>query len=594
MSSRAAKLAKLHTELTQRPADLGIVMRRLTADALPGHALHEDQDLWAENATGLRVGRVDSAGNSPVAPHQLGASKGLVDGLALKDALGIEVARLKIETILRAGGRWDKRRQCWALDAQGQRIPAESPILVDVQESQLEAVRWAADRIAALRDRRHVDEVVGLLYDDRRGGKTYALCVLMIAAALDVAALDGLPFEGWMVSQSHAARDEIDTLIRAILPHGSYTYRELPKRLYTLMNGAKIHCKTSDDPESLRVGKVDLIAINEGALQPQPAYEISLRGTQDRRGFCLIASNKPRSAKGAWVVRLVDTYERAAREGRSCAVRVIRVPPTQNAAISQAAKSAIAQAILASRDPDGDKELDEGLALEAGDFAYAPIYDDAKHRHYVIGGEDITHEVTRQLYGRPYDYVVGADFQRQCAAVAHKIFRVDDQWVLYIAKAWFLVDGGDENALAEIMQASDVSPANSLIIGDSSGAWQKGDHGYGPVSFEVFHKLGWAIRPPTDPKGDGFAKNPSVSQSVAKMRKLISDSRVAVSPGFDADPASVALRKCVAKKDAYGNLRPKGTHSHVTDCIRYVTWFLLSKGASATQAPLPSYVTRRR
>ena len=418
--------------------------------------------------------------------------------------------------------------------------------------------------------------------------------IALFAAALDVAALDGLPFEGWMVSQSHAARDEIDTLIRAILPHGAYTYRELPKRLYTLINGAKIHCKTSDDPESLRVGKVDLIAINEGALHPQAAYEISLRGTQDRQGFCLIASNKPRAAKGAWVVRLVDAAERAAREGRASAIRVIRVPPTQNAAISQEAKTAIAQAILASRDPDDSKELDEGLALEAGDFCYAPIYDDVKHRHIVVGGEDITHEITRQLYGRPYDYLVGADFQRQCAAVAHKIIRVDDQWVLYVTKAWFLADGGDENALAEIMQASDVSAANSLIVGDSSGAWQKGDHGYGPVSYDVFHRLGWAIRPPTDPKGDGFAKNPSVSQSVAKLRKLIADNRVAVSPGFDADPASVALRKCVAKKDAYGNLRPKGAHSHVTDCIRYVTWFLLSKGATATPAPLPSYVTRRR
>ena len=42
---------------------------------------------------------------------------------------------------------WDQRRQRWAVDESGQRIPAETPIMVDVQESQIAAVRWAADRM---------------------------------------------------------------------------------------------------------------------------------------------------------------------------------------------------------------------------------------------------------------------------------------------------------------------------------------------------------------------------------------------------------------------------------------------------------------
>lgn len=593
--SVANRLARLHRAVTAASSHMGIVCRRLTLESVAG-TLREDLDLQAPNGTRMRVGARDAAGVFPIAPHELGGAKGLLGGIALKSDDGAIEARLVATELLRAGGRWDQRRRRWETDEAGRRLPAtEGVVVVDVQESQLEAVRWAAERIAALRDRREHPESVALLYDDRRGGKSYICCVVMIAAALDVGELDGLPFEGWLVCQTQAARDELDVIIRSLLPQSWYTYRELPKRVYSLGNGSKIHCKTTDNPESLRVGKVDVVFLNEGALLPEAAYEIALRGTQDRAGFMVIATNRPRRAQGAWVARIADAADRELREGKRPACKVIRVPPSKNAAISQTAKSTIARAILMARDPDEGAELDESLILEAGDFAYSPPFDEAKHRLGApFGFDDITMDVTRELCGRPYQHIVGADFQRQCAAVVFKIMRRDDQWYMWAVSGYFFADGGDENDLIEALTTGGFNPGNTLVCGDCSGAWQKGDHGYGPVSFVPFEKAGYHITTPTKKKtADAkFAKNPDVCQSVAKLRKLIADGRFFVHP--DAPGVAIAMRKCAARKDAYGNLRPRGIHAHIGDCCRYVAWYLLSRNATASPAALPSYVGRGR
>lgn len=579
-----------------RYRDVAMVWRRLTLSA----PVPEGSRLVDATGRAWVAGEVAEDGSQPVASEVVGASAGATAGLTLRGA-GYS-ATLRVEVLAEAGGVWDAQRNDWRKDEHGKRVRASQPVVVDLMESQIETARWAAERVLAFREQRPHPQAVAELFSDRRAGKTFlgVLCVLLMG--IDCPAVGRLPLVAWMVSTQHSSRDELDRIIKAILPPPLYVYRELPKRQYTLANGAILAHKTIDDVEAqLRSGYVDICLLNEAALMPFSAYNVPLRGTQDRGGFLVLTTNKPKRSRGAWVVRLADGAEKDVREGRVPAVKLLRLDPKKNAAIAQKAKSAIDQALrYAIEEGEG---IDEGVILEADAKLCAPPFEVDKHVKTLplFGLLDVTAEVTKRLHGRSFAYVVGADFQQQNAATAFRVMARDARpeslkdFVLVAVRSWFLRGGGDEDDLIDCMVADKFTAENTFVVGDWSGDWQKGNHGYGPVSFEAFKSRGYEIVGATKKKTQAalHGKNPDVEQSVGKLRTFIADGRFLVAAGEATAGLQKALLKCDARVDTYGNLRPKGIHAHLIDTCRYPLWFIATRIESVAM-PVPSYVTARR
>lgn len=593
-----AELDRLLAESSDasRYTELSIVLRRLTVTPhVPAGSrlTASDGNVW--------IAGEEREGVVPVATSVPGQSRSASAGAVLRTANGAEV-ELVVEEVLRVGGVWDNLGRDWRRDESGARLRAPHPVVVDLQESQLDAARWFAGRLAAFRERRRHDHCVGLLLDDRRGGKSFVCTLFILCAAVDVPMVNGTPCELWIVCQSHPARDEIDEIIRGILPSSWAKYRELPKRVWTFVSGAKVHMKTTDDPESLRVGRVDWGFFNEAALMPESAYDITLRGTQDRGGCVLLASNRPRRSKGRWVIRLWEGAEKDARDGLVPAVKLLRVPPSLNTAIDHEAKAGIARAILYAKDVDDESQLDEGLILEAGQKLLAPPWEDAQHIRPLptVGVMDVTADVTRRLYGRSFPFLAGADFQAQCAAAVFRLLAPSgrpDEFAMWCVAAIFLTDrdNGDEDDLADALIAGGFTGDKVLLIGDSSGRWQSGRHDLGLVSFNCLKRRGFEITGPTRKKTETaqYPKNPDVEASLMRLRKWIAGGRFYVSTNPEAGKMALAAKRCDAYLDRYGNLRPRGRWAHLVDCARYPQWWLTERlAATVAPADLPSYVTQ--
>jgi len=579
-----------------RFTDISIVLRRLTISPQvpPGTKLTDAEGHeWIAGEERLK--------SQPVAGCQLGQSRTAKPGTPLRWSGGESF--LVVEEVLRAGGCWDNLRKDWRRDGEGNRVKAENPVIVDLQESQLDAATWFNERLKAFRERRKHAHCVGLLLDDRRGGKSFICNLFVHCAAVDCPKVDGSPTELWVITQSIPARDELDEYTRAVIRPAWAKYRELPKRIWHYRHGAKVHMKTTDDPESLRVGRVDWAFFNEAALLPESAYEITLRATQDKAGAVLLASNRPKRNKGRWVIRLWEGAEKDEREGQIPSVKLLRVPPSLNTAIDHSAKAGIARAIMYSKDDDDETQIDEGLILEAGRKLLAPPWDDAQHLRPLplVGVHDVTGQVIQRIFGsRPgssgFEYIAGADFQQQCACAIFKLLAQPgkpDEFAMWCVAAIFLTDrdNGDEDNLCDAILAHGITSDKVLIIGDSSGRFQNGRHDQGLVSFNMIKRRGFEITGPTKKKTPQatYPKNPDVEASLMRFRKWIAGGRYYVSSAPEASKMALAMKRCDAYADRYGSLKARGKWAHLIDCARYSQWWL-SENLQAMSGEVPGYV----
>jgi hypothetical protein len=562
-----------------RYREIAIRVRRLTLDkeAKEGNYVDETGRAWVS-------GDLAPDGRRPVWSKQRGASTTALDGLELRAEDG-STARLRAEVLLEAGGVWDSRLKTFKVGPDGQRMKAERPIVVDTTPAQVDGTAWFAERLRAFRERWPHPHSAGVLYDKRRGGKTFLATLLLICFLVDCPTVDGQKTEGVLVTQSIQARDEIEQQIRDIVPDAWFTFSEMPKRQFRFTHGAKLTCRTATDPENTQAGRIDVALINEAALMPEKVFRIVGRGLQDKAGVALLTTNKPESKKGGWVARLWEGAELDAREGREPAVALLRCPEELNPYADKKAKASILRMLDYARDPDeGEGGDDTGLVAEFGDTVMAGIWDDAKHiRPLPDDLDDVTDEITRRLYGRAYPLVIGADFGETRTASVFKLLA--ERGNLAAAQLWALncivLTGGDgdEADLSEAVIAAGISMRGALWVADCSGAFEAGMHGWGPVSYAVLRRIGWEVCGSTVKKTEKaqFPKNPPIFESTQRLRSLVADGRLFVTP--QAKALSSSLRKCESKRDKYGNSVPRTqtAYSHPLDTARYVGWWLTAR-----------------
>lgn len=570
-----------------RCQDLAIWFRRLTVES--STPIPDETELRAPDGTVLRIRNF--AGGIAAGSNPPGNSTHLEDGTPLTWEGG--TAELRVELLARFGGRWDHLEQRFLSE------PPSAPLIFDVQESQVAFTRWFTRWWLGYKAGWPSEHSAVVLIDDRAGGKTLICWLLLLGAALDFPFHpDGAELVAWAISRNHTEREELDRELRTWLPASWFRLVTSPKPYVRLANGAKVWMRSADDPESMKLGRVDLIFINEGAKMDSRAFENAIPRTRDRRsgGLCIVATNPPTPAypPGCWIQELHEKSEEARANGDPNPVAFVRCNSSLNVAISKAAGERVA-ILLRWLNPDRAAADVDGLILPVGRYAYRPPFNPAEHVRVFDAAEweplDITKTLTAKLCGQPAEWVFGDDFQFSPgnAAVALKAYGSIERPVFWVHGDF--LEEGDENELLSALEADlewtalhdhekepRFAAGNCVHIGDPSGSWQNYAHDKGKDSFAVFRSRGWRLLPPIKPKDrDTKPPHPPVHLRIARLNALIAAGRLFIAKGPCTERIALSLRKCRIKRGTLGRFKPVGDEAHLTDALGYAIWWLLPR-----------------
>lgn len=578
-----------------RYIDLGLQFRRLSvATALPG------QRLTAVDGTEVYAGERSDTGDYPVAikleAHNAAAALAhLRDGDELYTDEG-EAVRLQAETLLSVGGVWDKLARTYRTGPDGQRLPAASPVVLDLVEPQVvflrRFVQWLDDYKAG---RQRIRSLLG--FGARRGGKSVITLLCAVAFLLEIPRIAGRAAVGWVVSVSLPEAGEIKDYIEALLPEAWLYYRDKPYHAWSLANGTSLINKTTKhDAEATKAGKVDVVMFNEAAKQKFSGYKNALRGTTDSGGIILLASNSPTMAVGEWITDVILQIDARKKAGKRQISEYITLDPKLNAAIDQQAVSDIDEIIGGIR-PD---EVDEGLVQFVNQRAYSPPFAEAIHvvPAPTIGLPDITRDITQAVVGRAYDYIAGADFQYtpHNVTIIFKIFGTVEAPILWAVDEIYTPQSTEDEHIDEV-EAEGYRSGNVLVVGDCSGETQDGRHSGSITSFEVYERRGWRIvsaNKKVDPRGRA-AKNPNIEKSLGRVHHALNADRGNGLRAMMVDPCCQRLIGDLVKCKLHKG-KPCGAAAHGGDAWRYPQWWLTIYAdcySAAASGPSP-YASRAR
>jgi hypothetical protein len=337
-----------------------------------------------------------------------------------------------------------------------------------------------------------------------------------------------------------------------------------------LLNGSTIQLLSGDDPETLKRGGATVIFYNEGQEFDVSALSYGLPAIIDDGGLAIIAANPPQRHKGEWILTLREKIlEKEIPGGRYLAFAA-----GLNEEIDQSARADVGD-ILGQIDPRAREADDLGTWLPVGDRAY-PRFHKVRNIGPVPQLGDITKEWTRKRFGREMLHVGGVDFQASpwhCGVVI-RVFKGEGATTpVYHVVDEILHDGFEEEFLVEF-DDKEYDHNSFLWIGDASGQFQDGEHTKGRQSFSIFKKMGWRIVPPVEKRSAKglFSKNPHISDRVSLVNKLLDQGRLIVDP-HACPRLAESLKDCELKMHN-NSKRPAGVHSHITDALGYVLFWL--------------------
>lgn len=472
------------------------------------------------------------------------------------------------EPLLAAGGVWDNLDHRFVPGLKPRQVK-----VIDFEESQVEWARWWATWMEAVRLGLPRDISLALAAGARRGGKTFALVVCAIAFLIDTPEFDGSPTIGWVVSTRYKDRDEIDAIMEEQIPQDWWKYRGQPEFRYRLISGAALHNVSSDDPEALRRGRVDIAVFNEAQKMPLRALINGIYGTADKGGIAVLAANPPRRHVGAWVGKL----RQAINYNKIKAAKYFSWDARGNTKIDQPARRRVTE-IVSYLDADAAKADSEDLWIPIGARAYPAFTPATLGPPPELG--DVTGEVLRNKIGMAYPFVGGVDFQLNPGnALAVVCCYGDRRAPIYQVVAELLRVGVEDDFLDDLWNYGGdgrFRQETLKLIGDSSGAYKTDNpmeriSGEGRRSFEIFRARRWSIDPVQEKRSDRgeYSKNPDVHDRVNLVNRLLSTGRLRIDESR-CPLLTKALEEC--ETDAKG--KPKGYYSHITDALGYALWWL--------------------
>lgn len=424
--------------------------------------------------------------------------------------------------------------------------------MVRAHEGQRAAVQWFQEWLHTHRHRRDnpppfdpamVDEYMAtietapeevysaLFAGGRRAGKTW------IAVALAVAYAIAFP-DSIVVLAGPDEKDfpELINYVNAILPD-EWVDGETAEG-WALTHGSILSLRSAYDPESLKMGRVDLFVLNEGQRMKKRAYDVARGSINDRSGLVIVCANPPtKRGDQQWV----SDFAAEATRGERAALYV-EFNSLKNPHINRRALVAMAH--------DLDKrsaEIEIFGRFLAPEDAVAYNWDRLENEKRAPDVGDVTAEfVARCNDGVGIRQVIGIDVQRfpYMAACVYRFFGSPhpDKVIAWIVDEVALA-GGDELALARALEEKGYEHNETLLIVDASGSYQhsrrrKADSPppdwTGRGSFDLFKRAGYRLIKPPDRKQK---RNPHIVDraraftsmicSEAGVRRLFADPKMA-------------------------------------------------------------------
>lgn len=479
------------------------------------------------------------------------------------------------EILYKAGGKWDKQLK------QFSQKPATTGRIIDLEESQINAARWAAWWMQEFKAGRPRDFFSLFLYGNRGSGKTHFASIFLVTLAIEFPIIDGSSCIAWQVSSSHNERDELDREISDNFPFKElwYKYVEHPKHEYRFVNGARIVNVSANDTEDLKRGRVDFILINEAQKMRKVVTTFGVGRLSDKGGLAVFTSNPPTESKAQWILDWHEKEEEYKQAGLTFPVKFLYLDNSHNSHQDKRVAGQIAEAIR-FLDPRLAQADIDGLMLRIGQPAYWE-YNKFNNVQPAPDLGDITREFTKNKYYRAFDFVGGVDFQRtpHMAAAIFKIYGTIDNPILYAVDE-FVVEQATEDDLIDEIVENGYTPETILFIGDGSGKWQDGKHVKGERdSFKVFEDRRFHITPPVKPKDRNHRpKNPPVEHRLRLTNAMLKNKQFMLHP-TDSPKLIEAMRECEIKMGKYNRLVPMGFYAHLSDAAGYVCWWARGKPA---------------
>lgn len=482
--------------------------------------------------------------------------------------------------LITIGGAWDRFDKRYTGAAATEHV-------VRIQPAQVAAARWLCDWLARYADanaRRaagqdpaaawhDVQRVWSVLFHGgRRGGKSHMACAALAAFAVMVPGT-----VCWAVSPTEEKTEELRTALAKLLPGAWYTYVK-DARTFTLANWSSIVLRSGYKAENLKAGGIGMALYNEGQQMSESGY-VQLRGaTSDSGALTIVTANPPDQPIGRWVERFVEEV-RARRRAALTFFFDRRLNPfieneSLDALAAETDAKTYAREILGEFVPIGDVVFHAWL--DSASIRPVPTADD----RFI----DITRAFTRQHLGRPFDHVVGCDFDKtpHLAGAVIKVFErradpagddldLDDIPVgvpLYWVVAEAIVELSDEDGLIDALEDMGLDPATTAVICDASGLTSQDTPRSGRTSGEWFRARGWRYLFFPDPERH---KNPDVIER-CKLGNALLRSHAGHRRLFSA-PENVHVNRAM-KLWEIKHMAPyrKSKWAHACDAVTYPCW----------------------
>lgn len=500
------------------------------------------------------------------------------------------------ETLLLAGGKWDRLDRCFVAEE------PETVAVIRLEESQVEYVTWFAEWLRDFREGYQRDISLALCAGDRRGGKTFGTMACTAGALIDVPFDgEGQPTVGWAIAKSYRERDELERWIAARLPRAWYKHQRAPEHRYNFTGFSPIEGEapalrmlSADDPDSLKQGRCDILLYNEPQKMAASAVKHGLYGTADQGGITVLAANPPDGPDAEWLLDLYEAIDldqaEAERRGKPeeepLGAKYFHFASAKNTKIDQPSRRRVGRLarIISPETADADEN---GEWRRWGNLAYPAFSKRTLDKGGLVGPipeigncKDVTREITERIFWRAYPTIIGGDFQRrphEAAVLLRVIDWPDGPGPIY----WFFDETtirGDEYQLSAMVISRGVQPQGGVWIADCSGSYQGSERIPGRTSYGMLEEHGWHVEAAETikiPEKSDHPRNPDVGARLTLMLRLMELRRLRVDP--KCEWLIEAFAKCQLRKTEYGKSVPKGRHAHITDAACYPIWRLEPK-----------------
>lgn len=511
--------------------------------------------------------------------------------------------------VFRVGGRWDTIERCYdgaaATECEIRLTEAQAvawPLIQRWLTRYVGATRAVAQGAAPTMDDALVAEwgdrsplLTLQLFGGRQGGKTHLAAVLV---SLVCVALPGAT-AAIVSSIAKKTTEIVEILERFCLPA---SWRQTVTSEIRLANGSRLVLYTGAVSDLKGLGPIEVGLLNESQVQKKSNWSDVQGATIARAGMVVLAQNPPRSRIGEWTQELYDDVKAGRLPSASCCW----IKPRLN---KFASNLSIAHLASTMSEKERRRDIDGDMGVATGDT----VLDRWTSSRHAIGWipttwDDVTEEITRAVFGRPFDKVGGLDWDKGAGPsfALGRIFRPHNApswaWTLVIEHGQTFTSMAEERFPAHLRSLQDVygrtlaHPSTTIWVGDASGRYQSSERKFDENDSPSWQRMQvlWPEIVPPDPVQ---LRNPRRRERFDLINRYVLADQPATGQPRVVMVAATAGHVIDAsqKLPQYGlEASRRSQYAHIVDAWTYLSWRLFSQEYQAFIDGVPEIVARNK